>query len=728
MNPLHVKAQNFRSFGDLDLDLPAGCVAVVGANGAGKSSFVSLVDLCLFGPDGRSWAPYLTQGVESTELLAELEFEHAEALYRVRRGYSARGGGKTSLDLERWETRHPGGPSDDWWNPVTREGQKATQELVEEIVGLTRETFRASAMVSQGDAASLTEAKPADRKRILSTALGLARFDRLAALAKRDRKAAAENVARIKGALDRADVEIATRPDVARRLAAAREILAAADIERARHEAALQEATDAAAAADRTRAALAEAVAAAAAAEAALQPLEQRAAEAAAAEAELGIANDEIASLTTAEQRAELDKVVADLSAELAAHREKVRDRDELLRMRETRLRERDAILAQLAKKREETTKLADQADHVAGGTLAACPTCEQALGAEAREATVGNLRARAQVAADEAVALEQHAEGLAIPEIPPEVKRPIEVEHALDEIQKRLTKAHQDDLQRERLAGRVQELQRRVAGRPDADELAAARSAAQAARAAAAAAPPAPDAAALQELHTAAQTARVRLEERRLSSDAARADAIREDATLERLDALEAASAADRKERDELLAQVDRLTILERAYGRDGIPAMIVDNVALPFINREATRILEELGTSYRLELRSEKPLAGGGTAGALDIVVITDTGERSYETFSGGEQTRLNLALRIAFAELLATRRGAESRLLAIDEPDGLDEAGMAALVRVLEGLNGTFDKTYLVSHHPELQTAFPQTLRVFRNGDGLSCVEAA
>lgn len=103
MNPLHVRAANYRTFGTLDLDLPSGCVAIVGPNGAGKSSLVNLVDLCLFGPDGRSWAPYLTQGGESTELEVELEFEHAGQRYRIRRGYSARGAGKTTVDFERWE-------------------------------------------------------------------------------------------------------------------------------------------------------------------------------------------------------------------------------------------------------------------------------------------------------------------------------------------------------------------------------------------------------------------------------------------------------------------------------------------------------------------------------------------------------------------------------------------------------------------------------------------------
>ena len=93
---------------------------------------------------------------------------------------------------------------------------------------------------------------------------------------------------------------------------------------------------------------------------------------------------------------------------------------------------------------------------------------------------------------------------------------------------------------------------------------------------------------------------------------------------------------------------------------------------------------------------------------------------GGRPYETFSGGERTRLKLALRIALARLLANRRGAESRVLCIDEPDGLDADGMDRLSYVLVGLAGTFEKILIVSHNPALSTAFDQSIVVRKDGE--------
>jgi len=97
----------------------------------------------------------------------------------------------------------------------------------------------------------------------------------------------------------------------------------------------------------------------------------------------------------------------------------------------------------------------------------------------------------------------------------------------------------------------------------------------------------------------------------------------------------------------------------------------------------------------------------------------VLADAGERPYETFSGGERTRINLALRIALARLLAHRRGAESRLLAIDEPEFLDEQGTAALVDVLRDLQADFDRILLISHVPALRDSFDQVLTVSKDG---------
>ena len=234
---------------------------------------------------------------------------------------------------------------------------------------------------------------------------------------------------------------------------------------------------------------------------------------------------------------------------------------------------------------------------------------------------------------------------------------------------------------------------------------------------------PPAADSAALADAREALTASERRRDEERVRWQAASTELARQQERLRRI--VEATEKAEAQilERDQAQNDLDELKVLERAYGRDGIPAWIVSQVALPSIQTEATRILSEPGTSYRVELRTERATSTGDVVDALDVIVTTEDGERPYETFSGGERTRINLALRIALARLLANRRRGESRLLVIDEPEFLDGAGTDALIQVLRGLVD-FSRIWLISHVPNLRdAALDGTIEVTRDEAGWS-----
>lgn len=101
MRPLRVWATNVRTYTDLDVTIPTGVAALLGPNGAGKSTIVNAIELALFADGGRDLAPLCSTGADECGIA--LEFEHGGRLYRVRRTYTSRGGGKATLDLERWE-------------------------------------------------------------------------------------------------------------------------------------------------------------------------------------------------------------------------------------------------------------------------------------------------------------------------------------------------------------------------------------------------------------------------------------------------------------------------------------------------------------------------------------------------------------------------------------------------------------------------------------------------
>ena len=120
------------------------------------------------------------------------------------------------------------------------------------------------------------------------------------------------------------------------------------------------------------------------------------------------------------------------------------------------------------------------------------------------------------------------------------------------------------------------------------------------------------------------------------------------------------------------------------------------------------------------RVTLETLKDKKTGGTKETLDIK-ITDAGgvPRPYETFSGGEAFRVNFALRIALAQLLAERSGVRIRTLVVDEGFGTqDKQGIESIVEAIQTIREDFDKIVVITHLDELKEAFPVRIEVSKH----------
>ncbi len=159
----------------------------------------------------------------------------------------------------------------------------------------------------------------------------------------------------------------------------------------------------------------------------------------------------------------------------------------------------------------------------------------------------------------------------------------------------------------------------------------------------------------------------------------------------------------------------------LVMAFGRDGIPALIIEN-AIPEIEDEANRLLSQL-TDNRVNVSIEplRDLKSGGIKETLDIKVSDELGTRPLELFSGGESFRVDFALRIALSKLLARRAGTRLRTLVVDEGFGTQDT--EGLQRILESINvisADFDKILVITHLETLKNAFPARIEVAKLPD--------
>lgn len=187
-----------------------------------------------------------------------------------------------------------------------------------------------------------------------------------------------------------------------------------------------------------------------------------------------------------------------------------------------------------------------------------------------------------------------------------------------------------------------------------------------------------------------------------------------------ERLEQAERDQTALEEARDELAdCKKDRRLYkhLRGAFGKHGIPSLIIEET-LPEIEERANTILGRL-TDGRMHVRLEtlKEKKSGGTKETLDIIITDEQGvPRPYETFSGGESFRVNFALRVALAQLLAERSGVRVRTLVIDEGFGTqDKEGIERLVEAIQAIREDFAKILVITHLPRLKDAFPVRIEV-------------
>jgi exonuclease SbcC len=177
------------------------------------------------------------------------------------------------------------------------------------------------------------------------------------------------------------------------------------------------------------------------------------------------------------------------------------------------------------------------------------------------------------------------------------------------------------------------------------------------------------------------------------------------------------------KKERGGLTQRISQLKVLERAFGRNGIQALLIEQ-ALPMIEDSANEILDRLTAGQmRVSFSTQRKLKSrDAMAETLDIQIADTIGERPYEMYSGGEAFRANFAIRIALSQLLAQRAGARLRTLVIDEGFGSqDPEGRRRLIEAINSIRGDFAKILVITHIDELKEAFPARIQVYKDATG-------
>ena len=184
------------------------------------------------------------------------------------------------------------------------------------------------------------------------------------------------------------------------------------------------------------------------------------------------------------------------------------------------------------------------------------------------------------------------------------------------------------------------------------------------------------------------------------------------------------------RDEQETLRLKQGQLRSLETAFGKDGVPAMLIEQ-ALPELEAQANEILLKLSDNtmsitfstqreYKDKKRDDK-------RETLDIIISDGASTRDYETYSGGEAFRINFAIRLALSRVLSMRAGARLQTLVIDEGFGNQDArGRQLLIEAINMIQDDFEKILVITHIEELKDQFPNRVEVYKDAEGSSTVQ--
>jgi exonuclease SbcC len=136
-----------------------------------------------------------------------------------------------------------------------------------------------------------------------------------------------------------------------------------------------------------------------------------------------------------------------------------------------------------------------------------------------------------------------------------------------------------------------------------------------------------------------------------------------------------------------------------------------------LPEIEIEINKLLQLLCNGrVTVEFNTEKASKGKKVSKkptsieTLEIIVNDQGESRTYETYSGGEQFRVDFACHVGLAKFLAKRAGATIDFFIVDEGLGSqDQTAKDNFVTSVYKLTQSFQQVMCVTHIEEIKEAF-------------------
>ena len=677
MIPIQLRIAGFLSYRDpAELDFTTFDLACIsGQNGAGKSSLLDAMTWALFGQARKRDDSLVNLQSKAAEVV--LTFEYETNIYRVQRTLPR--GKNTVLEFQI--------KSGDEWKPLTERTLRDTQARIEQTLRLDYETFVNAAFFLQGKADQFTQQNAGKRKDVLSNILGLEIWETYKARAVEKRRGLEEEVIGIDRSVADINYELDEEEPRKRRLKELEADLKRLGDARKTQETALENLRRVAASFDQQLV------------------------------AEKSRLEEEQRGLKGQEQAMNGQRLaINDLTAQIESTKKSLTEAEEKLKQRNGLDKDRNARREEYAKLKAENEllktqmdELKEHIDQLEAAEGATCPLCGQALSEEHRQSTLKQLQDEGKEKGNRFRTNKTSIDELA---------------KQISDYESQIAKAESAERERLKQSNLVTQLTERIETIKDSvknwETVSAKR---------------------LKEVGQILSSEKYSVElqkpsvnldeaERALRDLQEQVNRLNQEVGAARqkvsvLDELRKRKADFSSTREALALQIAHHKTLERAFGKDGVPALLIEQ-ALPEIESKANELLDRLSDgqmSIRFVTQAEyKDKKRDDLKETLDIQISDAAGMRDYEMYSGGEAFRVNFAIRLALSEVLAQRKGARLQTLVIDEGFGSqDVEGRQRLIEAINLVRNDFSKILVITHLDELKDAFPTRIEVEKTEHG-------
>jgi DNA repair exonuclease SbcCD ATPase subunit/DNA repair exonuclease SbcCD nuclease subunit len=170
----------------------------------------------------------------------------------------------------------------------------------------------------------------------------------------------------------------------------------------------------------------------------------------------------------------------------------------------------------------------------------------------------------------------------------------------------------------------------------------------------------------------------------------------------------------AARKSVEQLQRELEGWSLLEEAFGRTGIPQLLIDCM-LPALEEFLTEICQEdYQGLFRVRLGTQRVSRKGAVSEGLPILFCRRGLEYDVSRCSEGEKEAVRMALRAALGLFQLQRSHGGYRVMVLDEPmTGQSEEWREGTMRLLHRMTRHVQQVIVVTHMPSLAAAFPNQL---------------